>query len=724
MRADGPPAATGESAGGGSASPSGAVLPLLAVAAAIVVAPPALPAQAPPDTTAADTVPEPRFRGETIRVTVTRADRRARRLPFAVSVVEPDQIGDGERLLSLDESLESVPGVSVQNRRNHSLGDRVTIRGSGARAQFGVRGLRVLADGVPLTMPDGQSSLTNLDLYSAGRAEVIRGPASALYGNASGGVIRFRTREAAAAPLRAEPRVVGGSHGYLSTLFRASGRLRGEGSTSYVLSAGRTETDGFRDHARAEIYRGNLVLRAPLGPETRLRGVVNVYDRPFAQNPSSLSREDARENPRMARSFIVQQGAGEEARQVQGGATLTHRLGPRSELEATAWAANREIWNPIPTRIIDLSRWAGGLRTEGRWRTRLAGLTARVTAGVDAEVQRDRRRETANLGLGEQGDRAREGEALLDQRERVAALGTFAQLAVEPSARWRITGALRHDAYDFDAEDHFLSDGDDSGGRYLGHWSPAVGVSFFPTPALTLYANASTAFETPTTSELSNRPSGGGGFNPELGPQTLRTLEAGLKGGAGVLRWELVGYLSDVDDALIPYEGATEEVFYRNAGRVERKGIEASLTWRAARGLRARLAYTLQENTFESFETPGGDYSGNAEPGVPDHRLFAGASYRAPFGLRAGVDVRWVDDFPVDDANTASNWSYAVTDLRLRWEGRPGGGPLVRPFLGVDNVFDVRYNGSVVPNAFGDRFYEPAPGRELFGGLTVAFGGG
>ncbi len=693
-------------------------------AATALLAPSALPAQSAADTAAADTVPAPRFESEPIRVTVTRADRDAGRIPFAVSAVEGEEIQAGERQVSLQETLEAVPGVAVQNRRNYSLGDRVTIRGSGARAQFGVRGLRVLADGVPLTMPDGQSSLTNLDISSVGRVEVIRGPASALYGNAAGGVIRFRTRDAAPAPVRAVPRVAGGSHGYLATRLQASGHLGGAESTSYVFSASRTETDGFRRHARAEMYRGNAVVRSPLGPDTRLQAVVNVYDRPFAQNPSSLNREDARETPRKARSFIVQQGAGEEARQVQGGATLTHRLGPGAELEATAWTARREIWNPIPTRIIDLERWAAGFRTESRWRTRAAGVPVRITAGADAEAQRDQRREVVNRGLGDGGDRAREGDLLLDQQERVAALGTFAQLSVEPSPRWRITGALRHDAHDFDADDRFLSDGDDSGSRYMGEWSPSVGVAVYPSPAVTLYANASTAFETPTASELSNRPSGGGGFNPELGPQTLRTLEVGAKGSDGAIRWQLTGYLSDVDGALIPFEGATEQVFYRNAGRVDRKGVEASLTWRVARGLRTRLGYTLQENTFEQFETADGDYSGNAEPGVPDHRLFAGASYRAPFGLRAEADVRWVDDFPVNDANTASNWSYGVTDFRVLWEGRPWRGLLVRPFVGVDNLFDVRYNGSVVPNAFGDRFYEPAPGREVFGGLSVGVGGG
>lgn len=694
----------------------------LLLATALLALPGGLGAQAAPDSAEADTLPRPAFEGEPVTVTVTREEAELQRLPFTVSALDGEEVRLGERHLSLEETLASVPGVSVQNRRNHALGDRVTVRGVGARAQFGVRGLRMLVDGIPLTMPDGQSAVSNVDAASLGRVEVIRGPASALYGNGAGGVIRFRTREPADAALRVEPRVAAGSHGYLQTRLQASGRPGGEGGAGYVLSAGRMETDGFRDHARAEMYRGNLVVRARPAPDTRVRGVVNAYDMPFAQNPSSLTRQDARQQPRKARSFIVDQGAGKELRQVQGGATLDHRWGEGGGLEATAWGTRREVWNPIPTQVIDLDRAAGGLRTEVRGSERLAGLPARWTAGVDASAQRDRRRESENEGLAEDGSRAREGELLIDQVERVLAAGPFARLTVEPSAAWRLTATARYDAYRFEADDRFLSDGDDSGDRSLDQWSPAVGVSYAPAPDLTLYANASTAFETPTAQELSNRPSGEGGFHPELGPERLRTLEVGTKGERAGLRWQLSGYLSEVEDALVPVERVTGEVYFRNAGRVERKGLEASLAWRPAPGYRVRLAYTLQDNVFDRFETPDGDFSGNAEPGVPDHQLFAGGAYRTPFGLRAGVDVRWVDEFPVDDANSALNWSYEVVDLRLRWEGAPGGGPRIRPFAGVDNLFDVRYNGSVVPNAFGDRFYEPAPGREVFVGLSL--GGG
>lgn len=700
-----------------------AALAAVLAAGALLPGPAQLAAQADPDSASADTLPRPAFEGEPVTVTVTREETELRRLPLTVSALDGEEVRVGERHLSLDETLEAVPGVSVQNRRNHALGDRVTVRGVGARAQFGVRGLRLLVDGIPLTMPDGQSSVSNVDAASLGRVEVIRGPSSALYGNGAGGVIRFRTRAPAEAPLRVEPRVAGGSHGYLQTRLGASGRPWGSGGAGYVLSAGRTETDGFRDHARAETYRGNLVVRAPVSRDTRLRGVVNAYDMPFAQNPSSLTRQDAREQPRKARPFIVQQGAGKELRQVQAGATLEHRWGEDGALEATAWGTRREVWNPIPTQVIDLDRAAGGVRTEVRGSERIAGLPARWTAGVDASAQRDRRRESENEGIPEDGSRAREGDLLIDQVERVLTVGPFARLSVEPSARWRLTATARYDAYRFEAEDRFLSDGDDSGGRSLDQWSPALGVSYTPAADFTLYANASTAFETPTAQELSNRPSGEGGFHPDLGPERLRTLELGAKGRRAGLQWQLAGYVSAVEDALVPVERVTGEVYFRNAGRVERKGLEASLSWRPIPGYRLRLAYTLQENVFDSFETPDGDFSGNAEPGVPDHRLFAGGSYRTPFGLRAGVDVRWVpDEFPVDDANSAFNWSYEVVDLRLRWEGAPGGGPRIQPFAGVDNLFDVRYNGSVVPNAFGDRFYEPAPGREAFVGLSV--GGG
>lgn len=683
------------------------VVPAAAAAVLLAAALPTAAQETPPDTA-------PRGVGD-LTVTVTRTPVDLRRASHAVSVVDARRATARERRTSLAEVLHTVPGVQVSDRRNFSLGDRVVMRGVGSRAQFGVRGIKVIVDGVPLTLPDGQTTLTNLDLGSAARVEVLRGPASALYGNAGGGVLRVTSGGFADAPLAPTARLTAGQDGFRTQELGASGRA---GGWDWLLHARHLETDGWRRHAAAETWRANLVARKRLGERGELRAVLNAFDMPFGENPSTLPRERALEEPRAARDFIVAQGAGESASQLQAGATLRTPLGGGLDLRASAWAAGRDLRNPIPGRIIDLERLTGGARVEvdgGPDRT--PGVA--WTAGLDAEVQRDDRRESENLGVGADGGRAEAGAVLLDQRETVAYAAPFLRVRARPSTALSLTGALRLDAYRFEADDRRLADGDDSGRREMAQISPSLGLAWTPREGTTLYANLATAFETPTTSELSNRPDGRAGFHPELDPQETRSLEAGVRLSLpGSVRVEAALYDAAVDRALVPREGPGGQVFFRNAGRLSRRGAELSTAWRPAPRWEAVLAYALQDYRFDRFRTADGDFSGNDEPGVPGHRVDASLTGTLPGALRLEVDATWVDAFPVDDANTAFDVSRRTVDLRLGREAAAGGWRL-RPFLGIDNVLDERYNASVVPNAFGGNYFEPAPGRRVYGGLEV-----
>lgn len=651
---------------------------------------------------------------DSLRVTVSRTTAMLDDLPLPVSVVDLADAPVPDRGVSLDRALAGVPGVFVQNRRNFSLGDRVTMRGAGARSQFGVRGIQVIVDGIPLTLPDGQTALGNLDLATAGRVELLRGPASALYGNASGGVIRVRTRPAGPPGLDLQSTVAAGSHGFFDTRIRASGR---DGRLGWLVGARRVRADGFRDHAEAESYAANLVARYGIAPDTELSVVLNLDHLPFAENPSSLDRATARDDPTAVRDFIVDQGAGETHTQAQAGVAVRRGWGA-TELDLSVWGLHRSVRNPIPGSIIDLSRHAGGARFELSGRAE-PGVELRWTAGVDAALQHDDRVEFVNEGVVD-GERAAAGAVQLDQRERVLGLGPFAQSTLRFGSAWALTVAARYDVYDFDVSDRRLADGDDSGSRTLTRLSPMAGLTYGPVPWLGLYANFSTAFETPTTSELSNDPSGEGGFNDRLRPEVLRNFEAGIRGRAERvgLSYRVSAYRGTVDDALIPFQGATEEVFFRNAGRVSRDGLELELGWSPDPRFRLSAAWTFQDFVLEEFVTDEGDFSGRREPGVPRQRVTVGIDAELPHDLRAEVDFGWVDAFPVDDANDFSNWSYRVVDVRLGWRTSIGT-VRVRPFLSVENLFDERYNGSVVPNAFADRYYEPAPGREVYGGLEV-----
>lgn len=698
-----------------------------------------------------DTVParpDSVYRLEGLVVTVTRGEQPVNRIPRAVSWLERQTVQRAQQTLSLEESLRFIPGIIVESRQNFALGDRISIRGVGSRAQFGVRGIKIVADGIPLTLPDGQAQLTNLDLGSAGRVEVIRGPSSSLYGNAGGGVILVETERPESVPLRLEPRGLVGAFDLRKWQGKASGAL---GPADYVLDASRTTVKGFRAHAAAHMTAVNALARWGVSPRTGLGFSFNFYDSPFAKNPSSLDRATADSAPESARLFVKRQGAGERAQQGQGGVHLRHALDAERVLEASAYGLWRELLNPIPGRIIDLSRQAGGVRSVLRGRASLFGQRFGWILGTDVELQRDDRVEFENRGIdpAQVPDSAlddlepaavpglvQKGALQLDQEERVRGVGPFAELDLEPGSRWNLTLGARYDRYRFEVRDRRTQgDTDDSGARAMHQLSPLIGVGFRAHPSVNLYGNFATAFQTPTTSELSNRPEGVGGFNPELEPERIRSLEAGVKGTIPSARfaYSLAAYRARVRDALLPFQvPGSEEVFFRNAGQTRHVGVELAAQWQAWSGLRTHLAYSWSDFEFTEYvDSAGFDFSGRQVPGVPAHRIFLALAYEHPLGLFGELHLRWVDEFFANDFNGPPpgstrpaddfvNPAYAVLDLRLGFD-RAFDGFGLAPFLGVNNVLDERYNGSIVPNALGARFFEPAPGRNLYFGVSLSF---
>ncbi|MBR9990284.1 MAG: TonB-dependent receptor plug domain-containing protein, partial [Gemmatimonadetes bacterium] len=406
-----------------------------AIAFTVLCGPSALEGQAPADTSL--------IRLDTLQVPVTRTAVSAARAPVSLSLVGRDQIQGGLATIGLHESLASVPGLIVDNRQNFSLGNRVVIRGLGARAAFGVRGLRVLVDGIPLTMPDGQTNLNNLDLGSAGAIHVLRGPASALFGNAAGGVIAVET-ESAPGPRSMEARVTVGDQGRssLTRLWKAQAKVAERvGPFDYLASVSRMQTDGYRDHGRARQTQFNGRAGFATGDATRVTVVLNAVDMPLAENPGSLPIDSARAAPSMAWQRNVDTGSGERTRQAQVGIRLQHER-PDARADMSVHALTRSLENPLPFGVIDLGRTAGGLRA--LYERRLA-ITA-VTAGLDIEAQRDDRREFANEG----GQPS--GAARRDQEDRVASIGPFAQARIETGRVGVMLGA-RYDAVRFETID-------------------------------------------------------------------------------------------------------------------------------------------------------------------------------------------------------------------------------------------------------------------------------
>jgi iron complex outermembrane receptor protein len=685
---------------------------------------------------------------DTVIVEAARSGKSDLDIPFSVDFINAEQIRREERGRSPGELLFPASGVFVNDRFNPALGEKINIRGIGSRASFGVRGIKIMLDNIPLTMPDGQSQLNNIDLGSIGSIEIIKGPSSTLYGNAAGGVINIKTEPSSQYPFSLQPRFTTGSFGYRKFEGKFSGSL---GNYYYLLNLTKSNSDGFREHSAVSFYSINSVVAMSVSSAVKLRWIFNYYDSPYALNPSSLTKEDAEMSPSSSRDYIKQQGAGEKTSQWQSGISMIFTRDSKNRLETSVYFISRDLMNPIPGRIINLNRKAAGFRSAYNHFLPLENFDLNFTLGMDVETQFDDREEYNNSGLPANYnsispedifDKISHGDKLLDQEEKVIGIGPFLQGGITFSSLSFLLG-LRYNNYRFTVDDRFFDDGsNDSGNRVMDKLSTTAGVNYRIDNLSKLYFNYSTSFQTPTTAELSNRPDSKGGFNPDLLPEDIHGLELGYKKIAllGVLNLDASLFYMRFSNLLIPYQASgSDEVFYKNAGKAENKGIELTLEYFPFNDINAFLSYSGYDFIFKNYIvepdvngiTQTFQLAGNSVPGVPSNKIAAGINYNsAETGLFGSVRFIWEDKYFVNDFNgpvpgTSLLQSDFVNDGYVKIDLRSGyllqtDFTNVEFFIGVNNIFDARYNSSIVPNADGYRFYEPAPGRNWYGGVRLS----
>jgi iron complex outermembrane recepter protein len=649
-----------------------------------------------------------------VSVTVLRTPFRMEDIPYAVSVNTQEEIQRGKPGISVEEALRIIPGLQVENRYNYALGERLTIRGFGARSQFGVRGVRVFVDGIPATFPDGQSSLTHVDVKNLGRVEVIRGPAASLYGNTAGGVVQMEMQRPPAAAVAQEFGLIAGHNDLLRLQSTTGGQF---GAATYQFNVSRLEYGGFRPNSQAT----NLYLNGRFGYDTerdRVRFTFYGGDSD-AMSPGALSLQQQEEDRFQTLQLNLDRRTGKTVQEGMVGASWM-RDGNVGGTELSAYLGKRDVVNPIIPTIIGLDRVGGGVR--GLFRsTPIGALGIQLAMGAEADYQKDDRQNFANV----QGER---GALTLDQLERVQNAGLFSQLTLRPADRVTVLGGLRYDWFDFSADDRFITatSPDFSGSRQMDALSPSVGLTYVVNEQVHLYGNVGTTFETPTTTELANRPEGTGGFNPDLDPQRATSYEVGARAQLHqMMALEMAVYRAAVRNSLVPFtiQGRT---FFRNAARATHQGVEFGGTFAPVAGVALRTAYTYTGARFDEYvDRFDVSHAGNQIPGVAPHRIESSLSIspptRTPFAWYAAVENRYVSRSAVNDANTAFSPSYNLIDLRGGLEGLRLGSVRFDPFGGISNVRDTRYNAAVTVNDANQRFFETGPGRAIYVGGNARF---
>ena len=667
----------------------------------------------------------------TQRIVVTGSifERAALDAPYAIGSVDAQALRSAGPMVNLSEAMVRVPGLVVANRNNYAQDLQISSRGFGARAGFGVRGVRLYTDGIPASMPDGQGQVSHFDLAGAQRIEVLRGPFSVLYGNSSGGVIA-----AVSAPQREGRFETGldiGEFGLRQWRVSAGAPL-GNGLEARVGASG-LDWDGFRPHSSATktAAQGRLAWQSE---RDRVVLIANVLDQP-ADDPLGLTREQFDADPRQTTPQATDFDTRKTVSQQQIGARWSHRYGEGTALaeaaltgyfgqrSVTQWLAIAAGTQSNPRHgggVIDFDRTFDGVDARLTWRL---GSAALVT-GAALERQRDARRGFLNYsGTPDAPRYGVIGAQRRDENNRASTRDVYAQLEVPFGEAFALSGGVRAGRVKLSAADNYLSNGDDSGRRDFSYTNPVLGVRWRVASGLNLHASVARGFESPTLGELAYRPDGSGGFNTALEPQKSRQAEVGAKWRSAddAIELDAALFRVTVDDEIGVATNAGGRQSFQNVGRTLREGGELSLGWRFAREWRTLWALTLLDATYRdgflacagipcmapSLPIPAGNRIAGTQRGL----AYAELAWQPRAGTELGLELRSASAMTANDSNSEGAPRYTLLALRATQRYALPQGFALDLLARLDNATDKGYAGSVIVNEANARYYEPGSPR-------------
>ena len=672
---------------------------------------------------------------DVIVISGSRTEHASFDLPAAIDVVDAKRIGAAQMRVNASEALAAVPGLVVQNRQNYAQDLQISSRGFGARAAFGVRGVRLIADGIPATMPDGQGQAATFNLDLAERIEVLRGPFSAIYGNHSGGTIALFTRDGKGRP-SVETSLAAGSYGSRKVDVNAQGETKGIG---FVLDTSRFETDGYRAHSAATRDQGYAKITLSPTSSSRLTVSASALRQDDTQDPlgvtwatwqrSSRAGEiDSTDSALPKRTLAERYDTRKSIEHKQAGLAFEQRFGD-DRVRVMTYAGSRQViqyqafsrfvQTPLSQSggVVDFDRGFHGADINWLHVTSFAGGKLSTTVGIDYGTSSDERQGFENY-VGTQF--GLQGKLRRDETDAVTSFDPYAQ-AEWQGGQWVLTGGLRHSRLAVAVHDRYTSNGDDSGNVDYRHTTPVLGALYKLSPVVNIYASAARAFEAPTLNELFYS-GAGAGFNFRLRPATSTHLEAGVKAYIGSdTRVNAALFQAKTDDELVVDVAAGGRTSYRNASTTLRRGAELSMDSRFGAGWSSRLAVTLLRAIYDQ---PFGNVArGSYLPGVPRANLFGELEWKNNSdNLGTAIEAIACSKVYTEDANLdIPAPAYAVINARVQAQQMLAGWRL-KQFVRLNNLTDKKYIGSVIVGDANKRYYEAAPGRNWMLGFSAQYG--
>ena len=600
------------------------------------------------------------------------------------------------RPINFQDAIDFSAGLWITNSENQAQDNRMAIRGFGARSAFGIRGLKIILDGIPLTTPDGQSQVDNIPFQLIENVEIMKSLSSTRYGNASGGVVSIKTYSNLSDNYIIEAGY--GSYGYKN--------IKGTYSTnseksSTILNISQAENDGYRDHS-SYLNKSLFFKHARKFQKMNLKFNLLYFDSPYAFDPGGLNIESVEENRSQARDRNVLYNSQESIKQIQTGLVLDWdtKIG---EVNSNVYSSNRDFVGLLPFTnggYVELNRDFSGAEISIKEKSQ----NFEWMVGTSIQDQKDDRKRFEN-------NEGEKGVKVMDQMESFRSYGAFI-LGSFNKPKYSIQAGLRYDGHEISLDDNIGIDQqyiDYS--KSLNALSPNLGLIFKATKNGEVYINYGHSYETPSLSELSANPFGSG-FNEELSPMISKGADIGFRKSLKDASYSLTAFYIDTEDEIVSYEiwGMN---YYRNLGTSKRYGIELEGFYRLNKLNTFKASYTQANYEFTNQLING------QLPGVPKSNFSLEWIYNKDT-FYAQLDLKYAHSLFADDmnqfkvpsfflSNLALKNSYSIKDLEIT------------AGLQIRNLFNEKYFDNIRLNAFGNRFYEPASLRSYLFSLSTNF---
>ena len=628
-------------------------------------------------------------------------------LPWSKDIIELADIDKFQN--NLQQLLDRNAGMRSFNGENYAQDLRLDIRGFGARAAFGIRGLRLYLDGIPLTSPDGTSQTDEISNYGIKEIEVIRNPSSSMFGNAAGGSVFFKSENSFALKEKLNGFLNINNLGSIgSGVILNTNGINSSNQLQLNAQSFKSERE-FNDSQSFSLY--NKWAKS-VSERFKVEIIGNLFYSPKSEDPGSLNIDSFTENPYQANNRNLLFDAGEEVNSQGLAMKAQVDFSKSNSLNSLVYIKHRDFVGRLPFMDggqIDLNRWFGGF--SNRYTLRNGRNDMEFTLGQTLEYQRDNRQRYDNI----EGIRS---DSVLDQIESVYSLGIYQQFFVKKS-RWIFQEVARIDRIGFNLNDNFLIDGVQEGTRTHHKFNYTLGVSFDINQNNAIYVNLSTGFETPTLNELTNNPDASNGLNNNLQPEESTQIEGGIKYNIDRLKLSIASFYIKIKDQIIPYEleAFPGRNFYRNAGKSTRRGIEAVMNYNFSAETTVNFNYTFSDFFFNEYVVDGVDLEGNLLPIISRHRINFFISTEIVKRIEINSSLQYNSGLFLNDENSVKENGFFDGNLQMVYQ--PIKDRSIKMGLNFNNIFNTREYSNLRANAFGGRFYEAASSR--FVGLFINF---